>query len=210
MIRQLFLGLMVIFAGSGCDGTAAESATGDNVDTGDEDSVDDWDFTNGGPNCGFDAEKTGRNVGDQIANFGLKTHLQEDYWLHENCDNNGTKVVWMILATGWCGACEGYAPRAQELYEEYKEQGLEIMWILSETETPDEAVSYEWATEFVEDKGVTYPVMRDYKFLQVYGKIEPHSSSLPHMYVLDALTMELYYAQGGTDAAVESEVLNRL
>jgi hypothetical protein len=162
----------------------------------------------GGPNCGFDTEMEGRNLGDQIKNFGLKTYLDDPYWLHQNCDAE-KKLIWIVLATGWCGSCEGYAPRLEPIWQQYKSKGLEVMWVLGEIER-DQPVSFEWAEQFVTTKGVTYPVLRDYKFYQVYGAIEPYSSSLPHMYIIDAETMELVFAQGGTDPAIEEFVSSRL
>lgn len=54
----------------------------------------------GGEGCQFDKAKQGKIVGKEVKNFGLKTYLNENYFLHDN--NCGKKkIVWILLATGW-------------------------------------------------------------------------------------------------------------
>ena len=154
--------------------------------------------------CEFDAGNIGKEVGKSIENFGLKTYQGDAYWLHQNCGTD-TKVVWMILGTGWCGACETYVNQVQPLYEQYKDQGLEVMWVIGADEA-DNPPSLEFCENFVKEKGVTFPVMRDAQFFQVYGHINPHSTALPHQYILDARTMELVHASGGINEASETKV----
>ena len=97
----------------------------------------------------------------------------------------------------------------QAFYEQYKDKGLEVLWVLGET-ADEQPVSYEWAEAFVEEKGATFTVVRDYKFYQVYGAIEPHSNSLPHQYVIDASNMELLFAAGGISQEVEDLVFGMM
>ena len=153
--------------------------------------------------CAYDEAQKGRTMGTHIEDFGLKTYQEEEIYLHDYCSEDN-KLVWIVLATGWCGACEGYAKPLEQIYQEYKDKGLRVMWVLGETQVRDQAVSFDWAEAFVDDKDVTYPVFRDYKFYQVYSSIEPHSNSLPHQYLLDANTMELLHAQGGTGSDIEN------
>jgi hypothetical protein len=92
--------------------TGAETgeATGSGETTGVDDDatgstepvrVGDYDPENPNPLCGYIADNEGGEVGDHIKDFGLKTYLGENYWLHQNCGNGNTKAVWIILATGW-------------------------------------------------------------------------------------------------------------
>ncbi len=161
-----------------------------------------------GPNCAIDESKYGKKIGDTIGNITLLTYEGERYDLHANCGHD-KKVVWMVLGTGWCGACEALAPKLQPIYEEYKDQGLEIMWVLGE-DGKGAPPTIEFAQAFVEDKGVDFPVMRDLNFLNVYSQIEQHSTALPHQYLIDANTMELINATGGVDADFQAEVISRL
>ena len=50
--------------------------------------------------CGFDLEKQGKQVGDHVKNFGLKSWEKCAHYLHQDCGGN-TKVIWLILSTGW-------------------------------------------------------------------------------------------------------------
>jgi len=153
----------------------------------------------GGPDCQFDEELAGMNVGDHIRNLGAKTWDDQTIWLHQYCGypEEPRKLVWIVLGTGWCGACEGWAPGLEEVYQDYKDKGLQVLWFLGETETQGEAPSADWCEAWVQQKGVSYPVVRDYKFYKVYSRIAPYSTGLPHQYLLDATTMELIHAQGG-------------
>jgi hypothetical protein len=81
------------------------------------------------------------------------------------------------------------------------------MWILSETEIKDQIVTPEWIADWVQEKGVTFKVMRDFHFWQVYGAIKPASSALPHQYILDASTMELIDAFGGINKSSEDALI---
>ncbi len=82
------------------------------------------------------------------------------------------------------------------------------MWIIGADEN-DQPASYEWCEKFIEDKGVTFTVLRDANFLQTYGAIDPHSSALPHQYILDARNMELVFATGGVPDG-NSEALGKI
>ena len=76
------------------------------------------------------------------------------------------------------------------------------MWIMGE-DKDKKPVTLEWIEEWTERKGATFPVMRDYKFMQTYGAVAQESTSLPHQYILDGETMELLYASGGVNDEAE-------
>ena len=50
--------------------------------------------------CGYDESQKGKLVGDHIKNFGVKTWEQCAHYLHQDCGGD-TKVVWLVLSTGW-------------------------------------------------------------------------------------------------------------
>ena len=100
----------------------------------------------------------------------------------------------------------------EAIYKEYKDHGLEVMWIIGEDKEKN-LPSIEWCQDFKDKKGATFPVLRDYKFYQTYGAIAQHSNSLPHQYILDGQTMELLFATGGQDPDAEvllNEILGQL
>jgi thiol-disulfide isomerase/thioredoxin len=155
--------------------------------------------------CAFDGDLVGKVVGDHVKNFSLKTVYDTEYNLHsENCGQPGRKAIYLLLGTGWCGACETYAKRAEVLYQDYKDAGLEILWIESEDQNY-EPVTLEWLTEWQNEKGTTFPLTRDLGFNYTYGAMAHASTSLPHLYIIDAETMELVYAEGGGSKWDEAE-----
>lgn len=83
------------------------------------------------------------------------------------------------------------------------------MWVIGEDKDKN-LPSWEWINSFIAEKGVTFSVVRDFHFLQTYGKIKPHSSALPHQYIIDAKTMELVHASGGVNKESEDKVLELL
>lgn len=155
--------------------------------------------------CAFDEELVGKGVGDHVKNFSLKTVYNTEYNLHaENCGQPGRKALYLLLGTGWCGACEGYAGRAEAIYQSYKDAGLEILWIESEDQNYD-PVTLEWLEAWQEEKGTTFPLTRDLGFNYTYGAMAHASTALPHLYIIDPTTMELIYADGGGSKWDEAE-----
>lgn len=83
------------------------------------------------------------------------------------------------------------------------------MWILGETKD-HEPPTIQQCEDFVKDKNVTFPVLRDYNFLQTYGAMEAVATALPHQYVIDGDTMELLQASGGLGVVNAESVINLL
>jgi hypothetical protein len=50
--------------------------------------------------CAFDSGQEGKSIGKHVKNFGMKTHEGCPYYLHQDCGTE-TKLIWMILSTGW-------------------------------------------------------------------------------------------------------------
>jgi hypothetical protein len=96
----------------------------------------------------------------------------------------------------------------EAFYQQYKDQGLQILWIMSETEQKDQLPSWDWLQAWTDKKGPTFPVLRDYGFAQVYGAVKPATSALPHQYIVDGKTMELVGAFGGLPKEAEELILS--
>jgi hypothetical protein len=155
--------------------------------------------------CAFDTELEGKGVGDHVKNFSLKTVYNTEYNVHsKNCGQPERKALYLLLGSGWCGACEGYAKRAETLYQSYKDAGLEILWIESEDQDYN-PVTLEWLEAWQAEKGTTFPLTRDLNFNYTYGAMAHASNSLPHLYIIDPTTMELVYADGGGSKWDEAE-----
>ena len=68
----------------------------------------------------------------------------------------------------------------------------------------------DWISNWKAKEGVSFTVVRDANFFQVYGSVNPHSNALPHQYILDASNMELIFATGGVDPAAEELIFSTL
>ena len=155
--------------------------------------------------CAFNTDLQGKDVGDHVKNFSLKTVYDTEYNVHaQNCGQPGRKALYLLLGSGWCGACEGYAKRAEALYQGYKDAGLEILWIESEDQDYN-PVTLEWLEAWQAEKGTTFPLTRDLNFNYTYGAMAHASNALPHLYIIDPTTMELIYADGGGSKWDEAE-----
>ena len=94
----------------------------------------------------------------------------------------------------------------EQIWQQYKENGLKVVWVVGEDENK-QLPSWDWIQNFIDGKGVTFKVVRDFEFLQTYGVVEPHSNALPHQYILDAKTMELVHASGGVNDESEQKLV---
>ena len=86
-----------------------------------------------------------------------------------------------------------------------------MIWILGSTNQKETLPSPEWMQSYVEEKKITFTVVRDFKFIQTYLAVESFDiSSLPHQYLLDAKTMELLDAWGGVLQDKEDQIIQMM
>lgn len=98
----------------------------------------------------------------------------------------------------------------EQIFQEYKSKGLEVVWVLGEDEKKN-APSLEWCKNWELINDVSYTVVRDSNFYQVYGAVSNFGiSSLPHQYLIDGTNMELLYATGGKPPEIEQMIFDML
>lgn len=146
--------------------------------------------------CAFDPAEAGKGPGKQIEDFPLEMWNGDRFDFHSNC-GGGTKAIWVFLSTGWCGACETYARTAQEFYAQYRDQGLEVVWIVGEDQNRMPP-SRRYMEQYKEAKMADFTIIRDNGFFQTRRFIDPNAAGniLPRQYVLDASNMEMVFAGG--------------
>lgn len=66
----------------------------------------------------------------------------------------GNELTLINFWEPWCGPCVGEIPDLEELYEEYRDDGLLIIGVYSENGMEDEV------DEILEDSDVSYPILR--------------------------------------------------
>ena len=71
-------------------------------------------------------------------------------------DLKGKKVILNFWAT-WCGPCQQEMPDMEAFYKEHKEN----VEILAVNYTPSEKVGEEKVSNFIKEKGITFPVLLD-------------------------------------------------
>lgn len=77
-------------------------------------------------------------------------------------DFDDAKLILVNFWEPWCGPCVGEMPDLEELYEKYKDDGLVILGVYY-------SFGYDYdAKEVVEDKGITYPILRGNGQFQKY------------------------------------------
>ena len=111
------------------------------------------------------ADSAAPSIGKRAPEYGGTT-LQGDSVSLRSMEG---KVVLLNLWATWCAPCRHETPFLQSLYEERREDGLEIVGISLDAGDPGELVS-----EFVGEYGVTYtilldPQMRGMELYQVLG-----------------------------------------
>ncbi|MDP6796922.1 MAG: TlpA disulfide reductase family protein [Candidatus Krumholzibacteria bacterium] len=108
-----------------------------------------------------------------------------------------SSVVYLDFWASWCGPCRRAFPEVMKLYEEYSEQGLEVLAIsLDRSEGP--------AKQFIKKQGSEFPALIDVgaKVARIYG-----ASSIPTT-VIVAPDGTVAYAAVGFDPRKMTEIRN--
>ena len=91
-------------------------------------------------------------AGDQAPDFTLSDVAGNSYTLSENSSKAHLLVFWSIF----CEPCKAEMPLIQRLYEEYKDQGLEVISIAMDGEPMVKSIQ-----GLTKQQGYTFPVFID-------------------------------------------------
>ena len=97
--------------------------------------------------------REGRRVGEVAFDFTLK---DLDGKAHRLRDLRGTKVVHVVFWATWCMPCIEEVPHLTKVYDQYREQGLEIYGVVVPMNQTRDGVR-----AFVKKFGMEYPVLWD-------------------------------------------------
>ena len=145
--------------------------------------------------CKRDNENTNVNIGSYAPNFALtdlskKTINLDDY--------KGKKVILNFWAT-WCPPCVNEMPLLQEVYNNRKGEGIEVIGINYNED-------YERVKKFISEKGVVFTILidSDLKVSMDYGVI-----GLPVTFFIDREGRIKEKFKGELNKKLIEDILNR-
>ena len=117
-------------------------------------------------------------TGDQAPDFTLNDLAGNSYTLSENPGKAHLLVFWSIF----CEPCKAEMPLIQRLYEEYKDQGLEVISIALDGEPMVKSIQ-----GLVKQQGYTFPVFIDRLTEdEMFVVADPYGvAGTPTLYMLD-------------------------
>ena len=147
-------------------------------------------------------------MGDKIGDFSAVDCNGNTLSLHSLCGE--AKAVWLITVAGWCGACDGYAPQANATWLQYKDQGLQLIFILGQ-DPPGNAPTPAYCQQWAESHNVTAPIMLDPDWAGLDSKVTPSGYDLPWDYLLDGDDMTYVWESVTPDgAALQAKIAELL
>ncbi len=144
---------------------------------------------------------TGNGMGDNIANFRLQNCLGEVVGLHDVCGKS--KVMWLVATAAWCSACRQYVPGVMSTYERYKDDGMNVLFILGENSQGGKPTLAQCVNYASQNKLPPELVLIDYGntwggFETLFTYLNPYITGntfgLPWNAVLDGRSMIYVYA----------------
>lgn len=130
--------------------------------------------------------------------FELKTLKGETVRLSDYVEK---KVILNFWAT-WCPPCKEEVPHMQKIYEEYKNQGIEILAVNVTNKDKGEEV----VAQFVKEHGLTFEVLLDEEGF-VASKYQVFT--LPTTYMIDTKGNMIDIIEGPMNEALLKELINK-
>ena len=125
----IILCLLLVFTFAACGGTSDENAVPSGAEDGADISMDE-----GG-----------------VFTFATETIGDEPFTSEDIKD---AKLVIVNLWEPWCGPCVGEMPALQQIYEEYKDKGVEILGVFATLDQTEDAL------KIIEENKITYPILK--------------------------------------------------
>jgi len=107
------------------------------------------------------AAKRARRLHEELSVIGKETPadwgIEKWYQGEKDVDLGGGKTTLLVFWEEWCPHCKREVPKLQELYAQYKADGLQMVGLTKITRgSTDEKVS-----AFISDKSVSYPIAKE-------------------------------------------------
>ncbi|WP_251177826.1 cytochrome c biogenesis protein/redoxin [Adlercreutzia agrestimuris] len=137
--------------------------------------------------------------------------LEDQYGTTHTLSQYQGKVILLNFFATWCGPCKQEIPDIEALYQEYGEntQDLVVLGIANpatEGNATAADVSVEELQAFIEEQGITYPVLMDTtgKFFSAYG-----ISAFPTTFMISANGEVYGYVTGALSATLLQDIVDQ-
>lgn len=137
--------------------------------------------------------------------------LEDQYGTTHTLSQYQGKVILLNFFATWCGPCKQEIPDIEALYQEYGEntQDLVVLGIANpatEGNATAADVSVEELQAFIEEQGITYPVLMDTtgKFFSAYG-----ISAFPTTFMISANGEVYGYVTGALSADLLQDIVDQ-
>jgi thiol-disulfide isomerase/thioredoxin len=108
-------------------------------------------------------------------------------------------VVVIDFSAGWCGPCNSAAPGMEDIYQEYKDQGLMMLTVMIDDNSNNGTISSDdFNADWADEHELSFPVLLDdsveyssggstYYFAEVYYElaVQGYVAGIPSFVVLD-------------------------
>lgn len=157
-----------------------------------------------GPREGYPSSNLGTTKGTVIADLALVNPDGSEFKLSQvyQDDEGRRRLLLISTAAGWCTGCKEEQPALQNLYEQHRDNGLDVIVAYFQDESFNAATPAH-AEAWIDQYGLTFPVVADpeNKFKPYYPGAD--DSAAPLNMLVDVCSMEILTSGVGFN---ESEV----
>ena len=141
------------------------------------------------------AAGNGNGIKANIADMTLQLADGTTRNLHDSCTDADSKLVWMVLTSGWCPACNQRIPDIESWKSD--KAGLDVLYFVGEDASYNPATP-EYCASYASSKGLDpATVVCDSQWQTFFSKIATYSTDgsigLPMEVVLRSSNMELLF-----------------